>query len=83
MGSVSVYLSEIATPGHRGFYVSWQNASQQCAVVFAALFAGFYLLTRHPGGATPVTESAAWQRMASPGELSRGHSLAADERRRV
>src|SRR4051794_13823345 len=37
MGSVSVYLSEIATPGHRGFYVSWQNASQQCAVVFAAL----------------------------------------------
>ena len=37
MGSVSVYLSEIATPGHKGFYVSWQNASQQCAVVFAAL----------------------------------------------
>src|ERR1043166_6425186 len=38
LGSVSVYLSEIATPGHKGFYVSWQNASQQCAVVFAALF---------------------------------------------
>src|SRR5256885_1235662 len=38
LGSVSVYLSEIATPGHRGFYVSWQNASQQCAVVFAAFF---------------------------------------------
>src|SRR5262245_32330690 len=37
LGSVSVYLSEIATPGHRGFYVSWQNASQQVAVVFAAL----------------------------------------------
>src|SRR5437762_13899233 len=37
LGSVSVYLSEIATPGHKGFYVSWQNASQQCAVVFAAL----------------------------------------------
>jgi MFS family permease len=37
LGSVSVYLSEIATPGHRGFYVSWQNASQQIAVVFAAL----------------------------------------------
>src|SRR6266446_365656 len=37
LGSVSVYLSEIATPGHRGFYVSWQNASQQWAVVFAAL----------------------------------------------
>ncbi|MEO7649100.1 MAG: MFS transporter, partial [Bryobacteraceae bacterium] len=29
--------SEIATPGHKGFYVSWQNASQQWAVVFAAL----------------------------------------------
>src|SRR5215467_5250223 len=38
LGSVSVYLAEIATPGHRGFYVSWQNASQQFAVVFAALF---------------------------------------------
>jgi MFS family permease len=38
MGSVSVYLSEIATPGHKGFYVSWQNASQQLAVVFAAVF---------------------------------------------
>src|SRR4030081_2764543 len=29
LGGVSVYLSEIATPGHRGFYVSWQSASQQ------------------------------------------------------
>jgi len=37
LGSVSVYLSEIATAGHKGFYVSWQNASQQWAVVFAAL----------------------------------------------
>src|SRR5436190_15181710 len=37
MGSVSVYLAEIATPGRKGFYVSWQNASQQLAVVFAAL----------------------------------------------
>src|SRR5580704_5552342 len=37
LGAVSVYLSEIATPRHKGFYVSWQNASQQCAVVFAAL----------------------------------------------
>jgi MFS family permease len=37
LGSVSVYLAEIATPGHRGFYTSWQNASQQCAVVGAAL----------------------------------------------
>ena len=37
LGGVSVYLSEIATPGHKGFYVSWQSASQQCAVIFAAL----------------------------------------------
>jgi MFS family permease len=37
LGGVSVYLSEIATPGHKGFYVAWQSASQQLAVVFAAL----------------------------------------------
>jgi MFS family permease len=37
LGGVSVYLSEIATPGRKGFYVSWQSASQQLAVVFAAL----------------------------------------------
>jgi MFS family permease len=36
LGGVSVYLAEIATPGHRGFYCSWQSASQQVAVVFAA-----------------------------------------------
>ncbi len=37
LGGVSVYLSEIATPGNKGFYVSWQSASQQVAVIFAAL----------------------------------------------
>jgi metabolite-proton symporter len=37
LGGVSVYLSEIATPGHRGFYCSWQSGSQQVAVMFAAL----------------------------------------------
>jgi MFS family permease len=37
LGGVSVYLSEIATPGCKGFYVSWQSASQQVAVMFAAL----------------------------------------------
>jgi MFS family permease len=36
LGGVSVYLSEIASPGHKGFYVSWQSASQQVAVMFAA-----------------------------------------------
>jgi MFS family permease len=37
LGGVSVYLSEIATAGHKGFYVSWQSGSQQLAVMFAAL----------------------------------------------
>jgi MFS family permease len=37
IGGVSVYLAEIATPGHRGFYASWQSASQQVAVILAAL----------------------------------------------
>ena len=37
LGGVSVYLSEIATPGNKGFYVSWQSGSQQMAVIFVAL----------------------------------------------
>jgi MFS family permease len=37
LGGVSIYLAEIATPGHRGFYCAWQSASQQVAVVFTAL----------------------------------------------
>ena len=44
LGGVSVYLSEIATPGHRGFYCAWQSASQQAAVMFAALLG---LLLQH------------------------------------
>jgi MHS family citrate/tricarballylate:H+ symporter-like MFS transporter len=36
LGGVSVYLSEMATPGHKGFYVAWQSASQQVAIMFAA-----------------------------------------------
>jgi MFS family permease len=36
LGGVSVYLAEIAPPGAKGFYVSWQSASQQVAVMFAA-----------------------------------------------
>ena len=36
-GGVSVYLFEVATPGNKGFYVSWQAASQQVAVMFAAV----------------------------------------------
>jgi MFS family permease len=37
LGGVSVYLSEIATPGHKGFYVAWQSGSQQVAVAFAGV----------------------------------------------
>src|SRR5579863_8851431 len=37
VGGASIYLSEMATPGHRGFYCAWQSASQQVAVIFAAL----------------------------------------------
>ncbi len=36
LGGVSVYLAEIATPGNRGFYTSWQSGSQQVAVIIAA-----------------------------------------------
>ena len=36
LGGVSVYLSEMATPGNKGFYVSWQSGSQQVAIIFAA-----------------------------------------------
>ena len=37
LGGVSVYLSEIATPGNKGFYVAWQSASQQVSVMLAAV----------------------------------------------
>jgi metabolite-proton symporter len=37
LGGVSIYLAEIATRGRRGFYCSWQSASQQIAVAFTAL----------------------------------------------
>ena len=36
LGGVSVYLSEMATPGRKGFYVSMQSASQQVAIIFSA-----------------------------------------------
>jgi MFS transporter, MHS family, citrate/tricarballylate:H+ symporter len=36
-GGVAVYLSEMATPGHRGFYVSWQSCSQQLAIVASGI----------------------------------------------
>jgi len=45
LGGVSVYLAEIAPPGRKGFYVSWQSASQQVAVIVAAII-GVVLISR-------------------------------------
>ena len=45
LGGVSVYLSEIAPPNRKGLYVSWQSASQQIAVIFAAVL-GIMLVSR-------------------------------------
>ena len=52
LGGVSVYLSEIATPGNRGFYTSFQSSSQQVAIFVAAIL-GFALsddASRHHRG---------------------------------
>lgn len=54
LGGVSVYLSEIATPGHKGFYVSWQSGSQQVAVIAVALL-GIGLAST-----LPAEQIAAW-----------------------
>jgi metabolite-proton symporter len=54
LGGVSVYLAEIATPGHKGFYTCWQSGSQQVAVVFAASLGA--LLNRY----IPAARMAAW-----------------------
>ncbi len=45
LGGVSVYLSEMATPGNKGFYVSWQSGSQQVAIIVAAAIG--YTLNRY------------------------------------
>jgi MFS family permease len=45
LGGVSIYLSEIAPPGRKGFYVAWQSASQQVAVIAAAVI-GVVLASR-------------------------------------
>ncbi|MCO5400659.1 MFS transporter [Ralstonia soli] len=54
LGGVSVYLAEIATPGRKGFFVSWQSGSQQVAVMFAALLGVLLSL------ALPPAEISAW-----------------------
>jgi MHS family citrate/tricarballylate:H+ symporter-like MFS transporter len=45
LGGVSVYLSEMAPPGQKGYYVSWQSASQQVAIIVAALIGYVLSLT--------------------------------------
>lgn len=54
LGGVSVYLAEIATPGRKGFYTSWQSGSQQVAIMVAAAM-GFAL-----NAALEQSEIAAW-----------------------
>src|SRR6202051_5170470 len=49
LGGVSVYLSEIATPGNKGFYTSFQSSSQQVAIFVAAII-GFALNEVVAGG---------------------------------
>ncbi|MBN9598932.1 MAG: MFS transporter [Afipia sp.] len=44
LGGVSVYLAEMAPPGQKGFYVSWQSGSQQVAIIVAATL-GYLLNT--------------------------------------
>ncbi len=53
LGGVAVYLSEIAPPERRGFYVSWQSGSQQVAVMFAA---GLGILLTSSLSATQMSE---------------------------
>jgi MFS transporter, MHS family, citrate/tricarballylate:H+ symporter len=47
LGGVSVYLAEISTPGNRGFYTSFQSASQQVAI-FVAAIVGYVLSEMMP-----------------------------------
>ena len=54
LGGVSVYLAEMASPGHKGFYVSWQSASQQVAIMLSAVL-GYEIAAR-----LAPAEIAAW-----------------------
>lgn len=54
LGGVSVYLAEIATPGNRGFYTSFQSSSQQVAIFVASILG--YILSEM----MPADTVAAW-----------------------
>jgi MHS family citrate/tricarballylate:H+ symporter-like MFS transporter len=63
LGGVSVYLSEIATPGNKGFYTSFQSSSQQVAIFVAATI-GFALNEAVTGDTVAVfggVEFAKWR----------------------
>lgn len=47
-GGVSVYLAEIAPPGRKGFFVSWQSASTQLSAVLASSLSVFLTTVMAP-----------------------------------
>ena len=57
LGGVSVYLSEIAPPRQKGFYVAWQSGSQQVAVMFGAVLG--FLIKDFLG--TALTDAWGWR----------------------
>ena len=57
LGGVSIYLFEISTPGNKGFYTSFQSASQQVAIIFAAII-GYALSTMMPA---PIIADWGWR----------------------
>jgi len=65
LGGVSVYLAEMAPPGRKGFYVSWQSASQQAAVMAAAALGYWLNQTLSPAGAFPSLSAARSSRWCS------------------
>ncbi len=69
LGGVSIYLAEIATPGRRGFYCSWQSGSQQVAVIFTALL-GIALTT-----GISEDRMARWGWRAAPSDRLLDHPL--------
>ncbi|EFV12513.1 MFS transporter [Segniliparus rugosus] len=54
LGGVSVYLAEMAPPGRRGFFVSWQSGSQQVSVIVGSIVG---ILIRET---LPAQAMAAW-----------------------
>ena len=60
LGGVSVYLSEISTPGNRGFYTSFQSSSQQVAI-FVASIIGYVLSEAMPADTFRIVAAWGWR----------------------